>query len=115
MDIIDMSDSSLEELRGKINDNEKLVLIDFYAFWCEPCIMLNPIVARIADEYKDNVEVYKVEVYKVDVDKNPDVADKYNITNIPTLVVQKQDEIKENIIGYRSYEDLQKTLKDSIE
>lgn len=110
MDIIDMSDSSLEELRGKINDNEKLVLIDFYAFWCEPCIMLNPIVARIADEYKDNVEVYKV-----DVDKNPDVADKYNITNIPTLVVQKQDEIKENIIGYRSYDDLQKTLKDSIE
>lgn len=110
MDIIDMSNSSLEELRGKISDNEKLVLIDFYAFWCEPCIMLNPIVARIADEYKDNVEVYKV-----DVDKNPDVADKYNITNIPTLVVQKQDEIKENIIGYRSYEDLQKMLKDSIE
>ena len=110
MDIIDMSNSSLEELRGKISDNEKLVLIDFYAFWCEPCIMLNPIVARIADEYKDNVEVYKV-----DVDKNPDVADKYNIRNIPTLVVQKQDEIKENIIGYRSYEDLQKMLKDSIE
>ena len=110
MDIIDMSDSSLEELRANINDTEKLVLIDFYAFWCEPCIMLNPIVARIADEYKDNVEVYKV-----DVDKNPDVADKYNITNIPTLVVQKQDEIKENIIGYRSCEDLQKTLKDSIE
>ena len=110
MDIIDMSNSSLEELRGKISDNEKLVLIDFYAFWCEPCIMLNPIVARIADEYKDNVEVYKV-----DVDKNPDVADKYNIRNIPTLVVQKQDETKENIIGYRSYEDLQKMLKDSIE
>ena len=89
MDIIDMSNSSLEELRGKISDNEKLVLIDFYAFWCEPCIMLNPIIARIADEY--------------------------NITNIPTIVVQKQDQIQNNIIGYRSYEDLQKTLKDSIE
>ena len=105
-----MSDNSLEELRGKINDNEKLVLIDFYAFWCEPCIMLNPIISRIADEYRDNLEVYKVYV-----DKNPEVADEYNITNIPTIVVQKQDQIQNNIIGYRSYEDLQKTLKDSIE
>ncbi len=110
MDIIDMSDNSIEELRSKINDNEKLVLIDFYAFWCEPCIMLNPVIARIADDYKDNVEVYRV-----DVDKNPEVADEYKITNIPTLVFQKQDEIKNNIIGYRSYEQLEKEVKNSIE
>ena len=110
MDIIDMSNNTIEELRSKINGNEKLILIDFYAFWCEPCIMLNPVIEKIASNYRDIVDIYKV-----DVDKNPEVADEYKVTNIPTLVIQKQDEIQSNIIGYKSYEELEKTLKDSIE
>ena len=89
---------------------DKPAIIDMYATWCPPCKKLSPILEEIQKEYGD-----KLQIYKVDVDKNPEVADEYNITNIPTIVVQKQDQIQNNIIGYRSYEDLQKTLKDSIE
>ena len=79
----------------EIKKNKRLVLIDFYANWCGPCKMLSPIIDQIADERDDVV------VAKIDVDKEPELAEKFNVFSIPTLVVLKDGEIVHQSAGAR--------------
>ena len=109
MDIIDLSNNTLDEIRSLVDESNKYVLIDFYAFWCEPCVMLNPVIQELAQNYREDMNVYKV-----DVDKNPDIADEYNITNVPTLVLHQKGNILTNMVGYNSYDRLDKTIKDIV-
>lgn len=70
------------------------VLVDYWAVWCAPCRMIAPIVEEIAEE-KEGV----VKVAKMDVDSNPGVATKYGIRSIPTLMIFKNGEVVDQIIG----------------
>ena len=70
------------------------MLIDFWAVWCGPCRMIAPIVEEIAGEYQG-----KVKIGKLDVDNNPDVAGKYGIRSIPTLLIFKGGKIVDQIVG----------------
>ncbi len=70
------------------------VLVDFWAVWCGPCKMIAPVVEEIAKEYDG-----RLKVGKVDVDSNPDVAMKFGIRSIPTLMVFKEGKVVEQIIG----------------
>ena len=81
-----MSEKELDSgnFNEEINNTEKLVLVDFYATWCGPCKMLAPVVSEIAEEYKE-----KLEVYKVNIDENQELALKYDIMSIPTLMFFK--------------------------
>ena len=79
----------------EIKKNEKLVLIDFYANWCGPCKMLSPIIDQIADEREDVV------VAKVDVDKEVELAEKFGVFSIPTLVILKEGEVVHQSAGAR--------------
>jgi thioredoxin 1 len=71
-----------------------LVLVDFWADWCMPCKMLAPAIEQIAEEYKG-----KVFVGKVDIDKNPELAEKYSIMSIPNLIIFKDGKPMENVVG----------------
>ena len=82
-----------EEL-NEILKNNALVLVDFYASWCMPCKMLSPVIEEIAKEYEP-----KVVVCKIDIDENEELANEYNIMSVPTVIIFKNNENVEEIIG----------------
>lgn len=82
-----------EEL-NEILKNNALVLVDFYASWCMPCKMLSPIIEEIAKEYEG-----KLVVCKIDIDENEELANEYNIMSVPTVIIFKNNENVEEIIG----------------
>ena len=82
------------------------VLVDFFATWCGPCRMLSPVVDELSKEVKD------YEFYKVDVDENEDLAARFGIMTIPTLLIFKDGELKKTNVGLISKNDLLEMLKE---
>lgn len=78
----------------EIINNKDLILIDFYATWCGPCKMMHPILEEIEKEYDE------VKIIKVDVDKNEELARKYAIMSIPTLILFNNGIQKQKNIGF---------------
>ena len=81
------------------------VLIDFWASWCGPCRMVSPIIDQIAEEANGNYAVGKV-----NVDEQPELAVKFGVMSIPTLVVMKNGEVAAKKIGVQSKPDILKML-----
>ena len=81
--------------QNEIMDSEKTVLLDFWAPWCAPCRMVVPIVEEIASERED------IKVGKINVDEQPELASKFSIMSIPTLVVMKNGKIVQQVSGAR--------------
>lgn len=88
---ITISDDNFET---EVLKSDQPVLIDFWAAWCGPCKMIAPVVEELAGEYDG-----KVKIGKLDVDNNQQTAIKYGVRSIPTLLVFKNGEVKETIIG----------------
>jgi len=72
-----------------------VTLVDFWAEWCGPCRMMAPILEQLAEQNSD-----KLKVAKVDVQANPDLAIRYAVTNIPTMLLFVDGELKERLVGY---------------
>ena len=81
---------------AEVLQSETPVLVDFWAEWCVPCHMVSPVVEEIA---RDNQETLKA--VKLNVDDNPDVARRYGVMSIPTLIVFRHGEEKARVIGAR--------------
>ena len=81
--------------QNEIMDSEKTVLLDFWAPWCAPCRMVVPIIEEIAGERPD------IKVGKINVDEQPELASKFGIMSIPTLVVMKNGKIVQQVSGAR--------------
>src|SRR5689334_13568450 len=91
MELLTVTDSSFQQ---QVLDSDKPVLIDFWAEWCAPCRLIEPIVKEIATEYEG-----KLSVAKCDVDANQDIAINYGIRSIPTLMIFKGGKVVEQLIG----------------
>ena len=81
--------------QNEIMDSEKTVLLDFWAPWCAPCRMVVPIIEEIAGERPD------IKVGKINVDEQPELASKFGIMSIPTLVGMKNGKIVQQVLGAR--------------
>jgi len=77
------------------------VLVDFWASWCGPCKTIAPVVEEIASEYRD-----RLKVCKLNVDDHGQIAGKYNVEGIPTLILFKEGKAEEKIVGALSKEDI---------
>ncbi len=98
-----------ELTNGKFNDfvKEGTVLIDFYADWCMPCVMMGPIVEDVAEKF----EKKKLKVGKVNVEDGSAIAQKFNVSSIPNFVLFKDGKVVANFVGAMSEDDFSERLK----
>ena len=90
-----------QEFDQVISSGTKKVLVDCYAEWCGPCKMMMPVLESIED---------KIDIIKVNIDEHEDLAKEYRIMSIPTLVFFKDGEIQEELVGFRSKEELEEII-----
>ena len=94
-----------QNFQSEVLDFKGQVLVDFWATWCGPCQMLAPVLDEIGHEQKD------LKIVKVDVDSEQELAVKYNVSSIPTVIIFKDGQIVDTIIGFRQKSDYLAVLK----
>ena len=92
MSVININNNNFQD---EVMHSEKLVLLDFWASWCGPCRMVSPIVDEIAAERSD------IKVGKINVDEQPELAARFGVMSIPTLVVMKNGKVVNQAVGAR--------------
>jgi thioredoxin 1 len=100
--IFEVTDTNFDQ---DVLKSETPVLVDFWAAWCGPCRAIAPIVDELAKEYQG-----KLKIGKMDVDRNSATPMRYNVRGIPTLLVFKGGQVKEQIVGYVAKETIQKAI-----
>jgi len=86
--------------QAEVLNSKGLTLVDFWAVWCGPCQVLGPIIEAIAEEIKDTVTVGKL-----NVDENPELAAQYGVMSIPTVILFKDGQPVEQVVGVRAKQD----------
>lgn len=102
MEILKVNSENFEE---EVLNSKNTVLVDFYADWCGPCKMLSPVIDQIAEENQD------IKVVKVNVDNAQDLAMKYQVMSIPTLVVIKEGKEINRSVGLRDKSEIINMIK----
>lgn len=98
-----------ENFNKEVKESSKLVLIDFYADWCGPCKMMSPIIDEIANEVDD-----RVKICKLNVDESQNIAIKYNVMSIPTLIIFKNGVMINNIVGLRQKQEILNIINNNL-
>ncbi len=95
-----------DNFEQEVMNSDLPVLVDFWAVWCGPCQMLAPTVEQLAEEYAG-----KVKVGKVNVDEQPELAQRYGIMSIPTLILFKDGQVANQTMGVQPKESIEAMLK----
>jgi thioredoxin 1 len=108
-----MANANVKQFNDQNFDEEVLksstpVLVDFWAEWCQPCRMLAPTIDKLANDY-----VGKVKVGKVDTDSNRDVSLKYAISSIPTVLLFKNGQVMQKIVGFKNEKEFRAILDEA--
>ena len=104
--VMEINDDSFD---SEVLKSDKLTLVDFWAPWCGPCKIIGPIIDELATEYEG-----KVKFAKLNVDDNPGTASSYGVRGIPTMILFKNGEAKDQIVGAVPKTELQKAINESL-
>ena len=96
-----------EEFNETINNSHKIVVVDFFAEWCMPCLMLAPII----DELAEQKNLKEIKFTKINVDDNQELSQKYKVSSIPCLIIFKNGKEVDRIIGMQSGEVIEEKIK----
>ncbi len=83
-----------QNFKSEVLDSDKVALVDFWAAWCGPCQMLGPVIEELAGEFEG-----KAVIAKVNVDENPNTAAQFGIRSIPTMLIFKNGEVVDQMVG----------------
>lgn len=103
MSVIEINKDNFE---NEVIRSDKPVLLDFWAAWCGPCRMLSPLVDEIAEENP------QIKVGKINIDEQSELAERYNVMSIPTLLLIKNGEVTASSIGFKPKEDLEQLISE---
>jgi len=100
---INLNDNNFKQ---EVLEAELPVLVDFWAVWCGPCLRLAPVIDRVAESYRG-----KLKVCKLNVDEAPQIAERYEIMSIPTIIFFKDGKAVHRVVGALSQKELEAALK----
>ena len=103
--VVNLNDGNFEEFLSK----EQPILVDFWAEWCGPCKMLTPVIEELSNDFAG-----KAIVAKVNVDESPGIAQKYSIRSIPSLLFFYEGEVKHQLVGVASKQDIASAIEKLI-
>ena len=105
--MIEITDASFET---QVTKNEQLTIVDFYASWCGPCIMLEPILEEVSKKYEG-----RVTIGKLNIEENPQTLQKMGVRNIPTLVFMKSGQEVDRIVGAPTAANLESVIEKHLQ
>ena len=98
-----------QNFEQEVVKSDRLVLVDFWATWCGPCRAIGPVIEELEEQYRG-----KVTVGKINVDEEQALARKYKIMSIPTIMLFKNGEVVDKVVGLRSKEDLEELIESNM-
>ncbi len=107
MSVLKITNQNFEE---EVLKSDKPVLIDFFASWCGPCRMMGPIIDEIAEEVGEAIKVGKI-----NVDENQELAMKYGVMSIPTIILIKDGKVEKTFVGVRNKSEILSAIGDVSE
>ena len=96
-----------ENFKEEVEEAEVPVLVDFWASWCRPCKMMEPVVEQISKDMGESIKVCKI-----NIDEQPELAQKYNVMSIPTFVLFKEGQEQKRMVGAMPKEELTKIFEE---